>query len=227
MKNFRKILSAVLCIIVVCVSLSSCSGDIDTFKSADGVEHKIVRDEKNNIILNENGELAVYVTNENGKIMKDDSGKKMVEYISFDGLLYDNGKVESKDISYTLPRGFAPIQDTSNYFEYEGGKGQIFVSYTDTVSSTDMINYLLNNCKKMQEEYGADLYTYEQEVISAKNTEVKAIKIVSTAPGYNKNMTYYCVDVGSGFYRFNCSVAASAKNKVNFDSFAKSIEIKE
>lgn len=80
-------------------------------------KYKLVTDEDGQKVLNDDGELLVYVTDEHGRIVKDENGEEMTEVQGFIGQIEDDGLVEDFAYKLLLPEGWKSVKDTTGEFE--------------------------------------------------------------------------------------------------------------
>lgn len=223
---FKKVVCLLLIAVVVFIC-SSCSGNSEIYTDENGKEYIVVRDSENNIVINDNGKLQVYVLNENGKKQKADSGEYITDYIDFNGQVVEGSKVETAEMRFKLPANFTDIADYPGVFVYDNYDGEIFINY---YGNTDLDSDIANterNCEDLLQSYGGEVFSYSKYSIKIDNVECTVFKQVGTSSEYYRNVYYYFIPYDEGYYLINCSVNTDYGNKVDFDGFVKSIEFKK
>ena len=216
----------ILCVLTLIICFSSCtSTNNDTFTTEDGKSYIVVRDDEGGIKINDNGKLHVYTLNENGKKQKDDAGEYITEFIDFNGQIVIGNTVETEEMRYKLPDGFAEDINNSGYFYNKNINAEIFFAFYGTDVSI-AVEAAEKNCQSLLESYGSDVFEYQKYTIEIDGIECTAFKQRSISSEYPDNAFLYYIPYDTGYYIINCRVNTENENKVDFDKFVKSIEIK-
>lgn len=213
-------------IAAVVFMFSSCTGSSEIYTDENGEEYIVVRDSDNNIVINDNGKLQVYVLNENGKKQKSDSGEYITEYIDFNGQVVEGNKVETAEMRFKLPSNFTQIADYPGVFVYDNYDGEIFINYYGNSEIAKDIENTERNCEDLLQSYGGEVFSYSKYTVTVEDTECTVFKQTGTSSEYYRNVYYYFIPFDDGYYLINCSVNTDYGNKVDFDGFVKSIEFK-
>ncbi len=218
---------AVFLIVSLFFTFSACaSNDSDYYTADDGTEYMVYRNSDGNIVINDSGKLLVYSLNENNKRIKADSGEYITEYVSFNGQVVSGGVVETAELRFNLPNNFVESRENPGYFYYDAYDGAIFVDYY--ASGIDLhIQSLEDNCEDLLEGFGSEVFSYEKYTVTINGIECTAFSQLSITSEYYKNAFFYFIPYDTGYYVINCNVNTDYRNKVDFDSFAESIELKE
>lgn len=220
----RKILLSI--IIVVILSFSACELNSDViYTGDDNNNYIIVRDENGNITINDNGKLQVYTLNENNKKQKSDSGEYITKFIDFNGQVVIDNTVETAELTFTLPDKFIADKDNVGYFYCESYDAEIFFNYYNEDIQTN-IDSIIHNCENLLESFGSENFKYEQYSVVIDGDECTAFKHKSTSSEYYRNAYYYIIPYDTGYYEINCIINTDDANKVNFDKFVQTINIK-
>lgn len=221
----KKIIS-VLIVVVMLAAFSSCSGnDKNIMTTEDGNEYMVVRDSDGNIVINENNKLQVYPLNENGKKQKSDAGEYIKEYIDFNGQVVLGNSVETAELKFELPDSFVDHIEIPGYFYSEVYNSDVYFTYYNE-NIENKIAAAEQNCENLLESYGSEVFTYEKYSVTINDEECVAIKIACTSSEYYKNAYQYYIPYDTGFYIVDCVISTDNAKKVNFDKFAKDIELK-
>ena len=220
-----KRIAAVLLVVVLTVTLSACSKN-DYYIDSDGTQYLVYRDSQGNIVINENKKLLVYTLNENNKKIKSDSGEYITEYVDFNGQVVSDNNVETAEMRFKLPDHFVESRENPGYFYYAPYEGEIFISYYPS-GIEEHIKSQEENCEDLLESFGSEVFSYKRYTVSINDMECVAFSSHSTTSEYYKNAFFYFIPYDTGYYIINCNIGTEYKNKVNFDSFAESIELKD
>lgn len=216
----------IFCVLTIILCFSSCnSTSKDMFTAKDGNSYIVVRDDDGGIMINDNGKLRVYTVNENGKKQKDDSGEYITEFIDFNDQVVIGNTVETEEMRYKIPDGFTDDANNSGYFYNDNIDAEIFFVFygTDINAAVEAAE---KNCQSLLESYGSDVFEYHRYTIDIDGIECTAFKQRSTSSEYPDNAFLYYIPFDTGYYIINCRVNTENENKVNFDKFVKTIEIK-
>ncbi len=223
----KKRIISVIMITVVLLSFSSCSSrSTDYYTDDNGIRYMVCRSSEGNIRINENGKLLVYTLNENGKRIKSDSGEYITEYVEFNGQIVSGNNVEIAEMTFTLPNTFTEDRNNPGYFRSDSYNGEIFIYYYSDDLDICILS-LEDSCEKLLESFGSEVYSYKQYTVNVGDTECIAFEQLCTSSEYYQNAFVYLIPYDSGYYRVDCNVSTDNKNKVDFDKFVKSFEIKE
>lgn len=219
-----KKLAAVLLIIVVIVTLTSCSGE-DIFTDENGTEYIVVRNSDGNIVINDSNKLQVYTLNENGKKQKSDAGDYITEFIEFNGQVVTDRIVETAEMKFEIPKHFTADINNPGYFYCEPYNAEIFISYYNEdvdkhITADEM------NCESLLESFGSDVFSYEKYSVTINENECTAFKHSCTSSEYYKNAYNYYIPYDTGLYIVNCNINTNDAKKVDFDKFVETITLK-
>lgn len=221
----KKIISFLLVILIV-LSLSACSDNDAYYTDDNGTQYLVCRDSDGNIIINESGKLLVYTLNENNKKVKADSGEYLTEYVTFNGQIVSDGVVETAEMRFELPKNFKESRENPGYFYYSEYEGEIFIDYYS--SGMDLhIQSQEKNCEDLLESFGSEVFSYKKYTVEISGIECTAFSSLSTTSEYYKNAFFYFIPYDTGYYVINCNISTDYKNKADFDSFAKSVILKD
>ena len=106
----KKIIAIALVLVFMVTVFVGCSKG-KKYIDDDGVEHLLHLDEEGNTILNDEGNLEVYVTKPNGSIKKDKDGKPMVGYVPFPEKAISGNTFETPYYKITLSEEWVLKED--------------------------------------------------------------------------------------------------------------------
>lgn len=222
---FKRII-ALLLVCFILFSFSACSDKNAYYIGDDGTQYLVYKDSQDDIVINDNGKLLVYTLNENNKKIKADSGEYITEYVDFNGQVVSNNIVETAEMRFELPDNFVESRENPGYFYCSAYEGEIFISYFP--SGMDIhIESQEKNCEDLLESFGSEVFSYEKYLIEISGIECTAFSSLSTTSEYYKNAFFYFIPYDTGYYVVNCNISTDYKNKVSFDSFVESIELKD
>lgn len=225
--NVKNRIVAVISSLFVLLTFASCSSESsDYYIDDNGTKYLVNRNTEGNIQINENGKLLVYSLNENDKCIKSDSGEYITEFVEFNGQVVSDGKVETKEMKFTLPKNFSEDRNNTGYFYNENCKGEIFINYFNEDINTG-VQAIQDTCQNLLESFGSEVYSYNEYSLDVDGIECIAIEQLCTSSEYYQNVFTYLIPYDTGYYSFDCTVNTDYKNKVNYDKFIKSITLKE
>ena len=215
----KKALSIIL--IFILFLLPSCGGRNDYY-TVGGETFEVCRGSSGSIILNDAGELSVYVLTENRRRMKDETGEDITAYIPFDGSIINGRNVETPDMSFTLPEGFSLSGSDPGVYVSPDSGGEIFIELFDSRTAQSLINEALSESERLLESYGAENFSYKQyTILTSDDLTATAVMRRSTSSEYFVTSHLYFTDTPKGAYRITCNTRSDSRK--SFDSFIKSI----
>lgn len=108
----KKALCAILAVFLIAGVFAACKKDSGNkyglaVTEQSGIPRVLVTDENGKIAMDESGKnYAVIVTEKNGSVKKDDKGEAVTNYISANSVFYTKGKVETIYFSIAIPKGW-------------------------------------------------------------------------------------------------------------------------
>lgn len=97
---------AVICVLLMLVTLLAACGKGPTIKAKDGTEYVLVTDDEGNTVVDGNGNLVVLVTDENGKKATDENGENKTAILTFPEAISRNDSIETASYVLTAPDGW-------------------------------------------------------------------------------------------------------------------------
>lgn len=98
----KKIIAIVSVVILLASVLTAC-GKVKTITLKEGQEYPLATDKEGNTIVNDDGNLVVYVTDENGKYVKDENGERATAAVTFPDQVINKNVLETPDYVMTFP----------------------------------------------------------------------------------------------------------------------------
>ncbi len=102
----RKLLAAACAVLALGLLLAACGNKYLMIESDRGLEYPAVTDEAGNTVVNDEGDLLVYVTDANGEVMTDANGDPQTNSIDFPKVITDGKTLETADFKLTVPDGW-------------------------------------------------------------------------------------------------------------------------
>ncbi len=149
----KSILTAVAVVLVLAIVATAVvvaiRNDRELYVDQDGIEHWLVTDENGNTTIGPNGDLVVYATDLDGKIIKDDDGNPEYRYVAFPEILIKDSTLETPDYKITLSEEWTISENGT--FHYQGNEDieltiDNFGAYDGTVSE-----YLAEDAEEYEE----------------------------------------------------------------------------
>ena len=175
----KRILALALAVILIAASFAGCGKKKNMVVSKDGKEYEAVINDNGHKIYNQEGNVAVYEKDDNGKYVKNDKGEKTTMYVIqpdevFYGQTYENNLLAftMKDKSWELVG--------SGRFAKKDTEGQVYIAVTDLGGIPEGF---------------VDVYTYAND--SANSKENVALREALTEQGMKMETTVEKVTVTS------------------------------
>lgn len=103
----EKKIIAIISVAVLLASVFTACGKKKPMISVGDNEYPVATDSEGNTILNENGDVVIYVTDENGKYVKDDKGERETAAVTFPEMLVNDRTLETPYYRITMPEGWS------------------------------------------------------------------------------------------------------------------------
>ena len=102
---------AVICVMLMLVTLFAACGKKVIIQGKNGQEYVAMTDEEGNTVLNQSGEIVVYVTDDRGKYVTDANGERQTNAVTFPDVAIGKDKIETADYVLTVPEGWVSGRD--------------------------------------------------------------------------------------------------------------------
>lgn len=149
----QKKIIAIACVMILAITVFvSCGKKVPMITLEEGVSYPLATDAEGNTVVNENGYIGVYVTEDNGDYATDSNGENKINWVTFPDSVVEGQKYENVYYSVTLPEGWdvdkdrhlAVSSDETMYVELN------MMSDEDTLE--DYYNNALENSYTLDEE---------------------------------------------------------------------------
>lgn len=213
--NTKKIIISIVSLTLVIFIVFSACGKATYTDPQTGKKYILVTDENGEKVRSEDGELLVYVTNKNHKIVKDENGVPQTEVHGFIGQIEDEkGIIEDYAYTVTLPEGWKST-DKKGYFENEKLEAKFSIS---------IVEYTYDDYKlRLEDTYGTILGNTESgdettvsydvkwtEDVEIPNSDTTGTLLTLSSSGYN--LFFYIYENSGNTYKI--SVDGSTANGV-------------
>lgn len=147
---------AVICVVLMLATLFAACGKKVIIEGKNGQEYVAMTDEEGNTVLNESGEIVVYVTDDRGKYVKDANGEPQTNTVTFPNVAVGKDKIETADYVLTIPEGW--ISD-SNGVIYQKDHDQIrlFISKSGRLETGESLDSFFATQKQYGEQIAESL----------------------------------------------------------------------
>lgn len=103
-KRFIAIISLVVVLVAVILTVVIVDNKKEIYVDKDGIEHWIYRNDSDMTLLNENGDIVIYITDLNGKRQKDENGEFVTGAIDFPEQIINGNTLETPDYRIKMPK---------------------------------------------------------------------------------------------------------------------------
>ena len=119
--------------------------------------------------MSEDGELVVFVTDENGKKVEDEEGNPVTEIHGFVGQIEQGGVVEDYAYYFTLPSGWKTVNDRGE-FENKSQKSKLVIqiaeeTMNDNIAKKNRVYKVLTEKSNESENYTVLKNEYDNEKV--------------------------------------------------------------
>ena len=101
----KKIIAAAALVLALTLLFVAC-GKGPTIVTKEGNEYPLMTDAEGNTVVNENGDLVIYVTDENGEYVTDANSEPQTNAVTFPDQIVDGKTIETSLYTWTLPDGW-------------------------------------------------------------------------------------------------------------------------
>lgn len=190
-----------------------------------------VTDENRNTVLNDNGDILIYQTEENGDIATDNSGAPITAASIFPERLVEGKYIQTPTYTLTMPSGWSVVEDKYNAFKKKSADATITVEIVEGYALDDYIEYmesvievLVSQSDKGEENRyeGKDTYEY----LAAKATATRFTLAQKDADGKEYKWEAVVFEKNGNLYKFICEAPKKSFEKANFAEFFSAINYK-
>lgn len=123
---YNKII-AVACVLLLLIAALAACGRVPTITDEDGNEYPLVTDEEGNTVVDGNGFLVVYATDDDGDYVTDENGDRQTAIVTFPEAISQKGSVETASYILTAPDGWE-LDQTGRILHKKTGNAKIEVT---------------------------------------------------------------------------------------------------
>ena len=186
---------AVICVVLMLATVLAACGKKVIIKGKNGQEYVAATDADGSTILNDEGNIIIYVTDENGKYVKDANGERQTNAIAFPDKILGEHTITTPQYRLTMPEEWNLGQDGK--FR-KGGNENVVFEIGEVIS-----------------------LTANRTISSYIDTQIEGIEYVKGNSEEFKNLTYEVKEIALTESQLPCTVI---EMKVTDDSGAVTIE---
>lgn len=196
----KKIIAVACVLVILAVTLAACGSKYLVVENDDGMEYAAVTDEEGKTVVNEQGDIVVYVTDVDGDLVTDTNGEPQTNSITIPSVIADGDTVETADYTLTMPDGWTANSngrftrdDNENVYLQITNFGELEDQTLDTyvASMQENINALL---AQTQQEYPSASVEYSNHTLSQANRMDSRV-VEFRVPDADGSMAYYAMNV--------------------------------
>lgn len=169
---------AVFSVVILMMSVFVACGKKVPMIEAGGREYPLATDAEGNTILNHNGEIGVYVTDSDGKYLKDQNGDNQINWVTFPDqyISDDSRKLETPEYVWTLPEGWT--FDGKKAVK-DGTEGNIYIRIVtvDEEGKTPLDIYVDNDIAENEKQVEEVKKTYPDAGINWKEVNFSSASL--------------------------------------------------
>lgn len=195
-------LMLVICCFTACGNSKKIDG-AELYTDFGGDEYQVVTDESGDIERDEEGNLIIAVTGEDGKQVTDESGEKVTETQQIDHALVINNTIELQNYYVTIPNGWSNNSSYTGVQLKKDSNGDSinidFLEDKDIVETQDNCHTIIN----------AAISNYENTESISKSVEINGVScqyfgayVPKDSNGNPFYIAYALYETDEGIYRF-------------------------
>lgn len=227
---------AVICVLLLLVTLFAACGKKVIIEGKNGQEYIAVTDDEGNTVLNNAGDIIVYVTDENGKYVKDANGERQTNAVTFPDQVRGEHAIATPQYRLTMPEDWTLGEDgkfTQNKNEnitFEIGE-VVPLNAERTINTylTTQINGM-EYLKSSSEDYKNLAYEIKDVTLTESQLPCKVIEITVTDDSGNLTMeqTLYYIQWGENMVQasYLCMDASSIGGFDSYTYLNENLEVK-
>lgn len=227
---------AVICVLLLLVTLFAACGKKVIIEGKNGQEYIAVTDDEGNTVLNNAGDIIVYVTDENGKYVKDANGERQTNAVTFPDQVRGEHAIATPQYRLTMPDDWKMSNDgkflrnNNENVTFEIG-GMVVLNETRTMSAylqtqIDGMEYLKNN----SEEFKNLTYEIKNAELTASQLPCTIIEMKNADDSGNLTMeqTLYYIQWGENMVQasYLCMDASSIGGFDSYTYLNENLEVK-
>lgn len=218
---------AVICVVLMLVTLLAACGKKVTIKGKDGQEYVAVTDEEGNTILNDEGDIVIYVTDANGKYVKDENGERQTNVVTFPNQILGERTIATPQYRLEMPADWALDEDGK--FRHDNKANVVFeigevVALTATRTIPAYVETQINGMEYLKansEEFKNMTYETQNTTITASQLPCTVIhmKVTDDSGAVTMEQNLYYIQWGE--YMVQATYYSTDTSDIgNFDSYA-------
>ncbi len=228
MKNRITALSVILTVIII-LTFAGCNNGHKIYVDPVGSTYYAVTDEKGNTVLNNEGNIVVYQTDDNGDIITDTSGVYQTVANYFPEQIIKGDFVQTPTYTLTLPGGWSAQEDDFGKYTKKSADASVEISIIENFTLEKYQEYTETFIKMLKEKTtGEESISYKQDTFhyTAANTEAIRYTLVREG-GSNDSTTIMLVFKNHGnLYKILFEAPTANLEKANFTEFYSAIKYK-
>jgi len=225
----KKRFAAITGILAVIVCLSACKDELIYVDPADN-EYIAVTDESHNTVLNEEGDVVVYQTEENGEIVTDESGVPQTQAVYFPNQIVDGDYVQTPTYTLTLPSGWKLNEDEVGKFINKSADATLEISIVDGYTFDEYYDYtisILNQMKEAAQDNASFSSEEDTFFYYSVDKDVNRFTISMTnSDGESVKEVVIIFEDAENIYKITCQATEDNFEKADFASLYSAINYK-
>jgi len=189
-----------------------------------------VTDESNNTILNSEGNIIVYQTNENGDIETDESGVPRTLASVFPERIIDGRFIQTPTYTLTLPSGWSVDESTYGVYRKKSSDASITIDIVKDYTLQEYYDYTVGIIEQIKETKaeGTTITVSDDtfEYVAAKTTAKRFVITIENEKGESLKRLFLIFEINGNIYKFLCDAPSSDYKKANFPEFFSAINYK-
>lgn len=193
----KKIIAVACALLMLVMAFTACGKVIVT--GDNGIEYEAVTDEEGNTVVNEDGEILVYVTDGDGDYIEDANGEPQTNVIDFPSVIAGDGIVETPYYTLTVPEGWT-AEDDGRLVRDDNGSTYIQITRLGEAGGVTPQAYVEARqgmidgvVSQLQADYPDTAVTYASHAFTAQQLDSYVAEL--RAPQSDGTMFYYAMNI--------------------------------
>lgn len=177
----KKIIACSLIMLLLVTCFVAC-GKKPTIKGKNGMEYVVVTDEEGSSVLNADGDIAIYVTDDRGRYVKDGNGERQTNYIEFPDKIINGSTYESADFIFTVSEDAGwTLEQNGKFTKGDDENTYITVKDLGEAGEEEALSTLIERIKSENEGYLEEIKKqYPDAVMNVTDVEITDKKVPAT-----------------------------------------------
>ncbi len=189
-----------------------------------------VTDENKNTVLNSEGNIVVYQTDENGEIATNESGVPQTVASAFPERIIEGRFIQTPTYTVTLPAGWSVDEKAIGVYTKKSSDAKITISIVKDYTLQEYYDYTVSIVERLKENKseGTQITANEDtfNYIAAKTTAKRFVITVENEKGESLTRLFLIFEKDGNVYKFLCDSPTKKYENADFPEFFNAVNFK-